>query len=51
MDDQILREWNSHTQLADYSMVRCKDLKDADGDWRFKKETWITFVKRRLNAT
>jgi len=45
-DDQIIREWKSYAQLADYCMVRCKDLKDADSDWSFKKQPWITVVER-----
>lgn len=30
-------------------MVRCKDLKDADGDWSFESEPWIIIVER-MNA-
>ncbi len=50
-DDHIIREWKSYAQLADYSMVRCKDLKDADGDWSFESEPWITIVERMIAET
>ena len=45
-DDQRLRQYQSFARLADYSMIRCKDLKDADGNWSFKKQPWVQVVQR-----